>query len=453
MPATNPANLCVNYPHYLRCYPRDVWLIALFLVFVPILIGLAIYYQSVAPLFICLGFLVLWGGFIAFFWSEVRDHFRHGNVNPAVVVSDDPYLVAVYTDMTMGAGSWPAIKVLRQPLERMTGGPPTLGQRLATAAMYTGHPLLGHWSDFDPRVVNCATCNTDDIQRVLASIPPDEWDALDAGLRTIVYPKRPGLYYFDYTPPRRSEPEHAQQSRFGSRRTADRERAPAPSSTNNVRVELLVLLGVFLAGGVGMLLCCGALFFSGAGGNDQPWTAARVNAPDPNDLSRPDPSEGPAPVGWVVLFRSDNPGQWNTDHPGVDLARPARQAHSTIRYLRLTRVDSGEYLIVPVTRAGLLSDGRPNPANGHWWNGTNHDKWGGRHLGIVQIPPEPAARRDAVCLTTDDWVAYLGSGFGHKYGKNDRQYFSWQGKEILRTAFEVAVTCDPLTDEEARFLK
>lgn len=197
MPATNPAKLRVDYSPYLRCFPRDVILIALFLVFVPILIGLALFYRSVAPLFICLGFLLLWSGFLLFHFWEVRDHFRVGNVNPAVVVSVDPYLVAVYTDMTMGAGSWPAIKILRQPLDRMAGGPPSIGQRLATAAMYTGHPLLGRWSDFDPRIVNCATCNTDDIQRVFASIPPHEWQALDAGLRTLVKINRPGLYYVD----------------------------------------------------------------------------------------------------------------------------------------------------------------------------------------------------------------------------------------------------------------
>jgi eukaryotic-like serine/threonine-protein kinase len=46
-----------------------------------------------------------------------------------------------------------------------------------------------------------------------------------------------------------------------------------------------------------------------------------------------------------------------------------------------------------------------------------------------------------------------GSGFGHKVFVNDKQYYSWRGKEIEKTAFEIAVTADPLTREErARLL-
>jgi hypothetical protein len=43
---------------------------------------------------------------------------------------------------------------------------------------------------------------------------------------------------------------------------------------------------------------------------------------------------------------------------------------------------------------------------------------------------------------------FAGSGFGHKRYFDDRQYYSWRGKEIPSTAFEIAVTALPLTAEE-----
>ncbi|MFO0966682.1 MAG: serine/threonine-protein kinase [Gemmataceae bacterium] len=47
---------------------------------------------------------------------------------------------------------------------------------------------------------------------------------------------------------------------------------------------------------------------------------------------------------------------------------------------------------------------------------------------------------------------YIGSGFGHKTYTDDKQYYSWRGKEIPRTAFEVAVNSGPLSVEERRQL-
>jgi hypothetical protein len=47
---------------------------------------------------------------------------------------------------------------------------------------------------------------------------------------------------------------------------------------------------------------------------------------------------------------------------------------------------------------------------------------------------------------------YPGSGFGHKRPVDDGQHYSWQGREIPPTAFEIAVTVGRLTPEERRQL-
>ena len=80
--------------------------------------------------------------FAAALWLDIsgsRWQALYGDVNPAIVVSTEPFLVAVSTDLTTGGDSYPAIKVLRQPLQRMTGGPPQLGAQAGDGGRLHGH--------------------------------------------------------------------------------------------------------------------------------------------------------------------------------------------------------------------------------------------------------------------------------------------------------------------------
>ena len=45
-------------------------------------------------------------------------------------------------------------------------------------------------------------------------------------------------------------------------------------------------------------------------------------------------------------------------------------------------------------------------------------------------------------------INFHGSGFGHKTFVDKEQGYSWKGKEIPKTMFEIAVTTEPLTDAE-----
>ncbi len=158
-----------------------------------------------------------------------------------------------------------------------------------------------------------------------------------------------------------------------------------------------------------------------------------------------------APIrDWMVLFRSDDPSVWNTDSPGDKFAVPLRRVPLSIRFLRLKRMDTGAMLILPISHKQLLREDKPEPAEGCWWNGTAADGWGGRHLGLVQAPPLPLAEKGTILVSNHNF--FTGSGFGHKMGVDDRQYCCWQGKEVPRITFEIAVTPNPLTEAEKRIL-
>jgi serine/threonine protein kinase len=220
-------------------------------------------------------------------------------------------------------------------------------------------------------------------------------------------------------------------------------RAPArprrPASGGRLVVLLTGLAALF-----GLLSLC----LAGAG-----WWALQGGLSEPAS-SPPLAGKSAPPARWTVLFRSDDPSLWNTEtRRGDQFTVPLSQAPPTIHYVRLRRLDTGEALILPMMPGQLDKGILPKPQQGAWWNGTAHPEWGGRHLGIAQVPRHNfPSHTGIISVMNDGWDVFSGSGFGHKCGINDTQYYCWRGQEIPRTVFEIAVTAEPLSDEEQRCL-
>jgi hypothetical protein len=137
--------------------------------------------------------------------SEIRPHFREGDVCAGVVVCEAPLMVASFTDLTTdltaGEGAYPAVKIHREPRRRFTDAAAKLGSPVASIARYEGYPAvwrealkLEHWTDFNPLPVQCATADEAEAARVMREISPSRWAELQAALRQLPEPFRPGLY-------------------------------------------------------------------------------------------------------------------------------------------------------------------------------------------------------------------------------------------------------------------
>jgi hypothetical protein len=184
--ASNPGNLRLNFARFMWAFPEGTLRFVAFLAVVGFGAAVSHWAFSIpAVLALALG---------AFLLVRLREHFLYGCVNPAIVVSHKPPLIAVSTDLSTGGSCYPVIKVLTHPLWRMAGGRPPVGTRLATVALYEGSGQSGHWDDFDPIAVNCATSEQKEVERVLAGIPSSEWDDLEQGLAQVPRPYQPGLY-------------------------------------------------------------------------------------------------------------------------------------------------------------------------------------------------------------------------------------------------------------------
>ncbi len=126
--------------------------------------------------------------------KRAKQKFLMGDVCPGTVLSVQDNLVAVYTNLvTSGNVPRPAIKILKQPLRRITAEPAYDGMRVAAAALYYGDARLPAWKDFMPEVIHCVERDPDEITRVVGSIPEQEWQAFEAHLSQIAE-ARPGLY-------------------------------------------------------------------------------------------------------------------------------------------------------------------------------------------------------------------------------------------------------------------
>jgi hypothetical protein len=190
--ASNPGQLVIQWGKYLACYP---WEPVFTLIAGGLGVGAAVGFgngQLPATAAIAIGVVAILGA-VGWQLLQRRDHFRHGCVCPAVVISTNPYLIAVATDLaTTDAARYPAIKIMKQPLGKMTGGPPQIGTRLATVATYRGDVNSAHWDDFEPIVVNCVTTDEREIARVFSSITQEEWEDLDRGVRHLPERPKPG---------------------------------------------------------------------------------------------------------------------------------------------------------------------------------------------------------------------------------------------------------------------
>jgi hypothetical protein len=128
------------------------------------------------------------------FVREAKQKFWAGGVCPGVVLSARQNLVAVYSDIAASSNvPRPAIRIVKQPLNRLTPEPAYDGMRVATAALYAGFIKQATWKDFSPEVINCVVQDPEEIARVFNSIQEAEWQALDTLLARLPV-TRPGLY-------------------------------------------------------------------------------------------------------------------------------------------------------------------------------------------------------------------------------------------------------------------
>lgn len=135
-----------------------------------------------------------------YYWQRIKEHFSFGCVNASVVVSEEPIMFAVATNLSK-TSSWdyPVIKIIKAPLKTAAGQKVTIGTRFPSVAVYSrgNQNELSHWVDFMPLPVDYATSSRKSIQNMMSRLSDNDWNELDEWLKTIPLPLKPGLYPVD----------------------------------------------------------------------------------------------------------------------------------------------------------------------------------------------------------------------------------------------------------------
>jgi hypothetical protein len=184
-----PAGLTVDYRLYCRCFPGTP-LIHLTFLFASILLALVETRWWGLWGFVVVAALLNW-----LCWARVQAVGSRGLVCAAQVVSDRPYRIAVFADLAQDEGYWPVLRVLDQPLGRMTGGPPAVGELLSAIVTFEdASATTGHWKDLRALSAGCLTRDAQAIQRVMDLVPKKHWYILKEALARVKRREQPQLY-------------------------------------------------------------------------------------------------------------------------------------------------------------------------------------------------------------------------------------------------------------------
>jgi len=133
---------------------------------------------------------------VAFYYHGVVRHHVKGVIMPVKVVSERPFLLATYGDLSIGRDSSPAIKIHKamNPDNKYKTGDKTVA-----LALYQGESIKKHWEDFSPKLIASSTSDQATIAAAEAAIRPTQWAAFESRLNTLETITTPGLYrLFDY---------------------------------------------------------------------------------------------------------------------------------------------------------------------------------------------------------------------------------------------------------------
>ena len=149
---------------------------------------------------------------------------------------------------------------------------------------------------------------------------------------------------------------------------------------------------------------------------------------------------------WTVVMRSRDPSLWNSNagQPDKQNGYSIFLSHlpKVLNWLKLTRLDTGESLIIPVQRRTLRGTTKR-------WEGRNPAFGEAHRLGIAG-EKSGAATGDVLVKGN-----LMGSGWGVAYGaeaETATQKQSWLGTPVTNVVFEISVKNLPLSEEEKKLL-
>ena len=150
------------------------------------------HYLKIVLISLCLllaSYFVSWGILILVFWmlfyeyySTIGsiDNYHVGTLNASIVITTKPTRIAVLTDLSMGYGKYPLVRVCKMPMPKKYN---KLHQRIPSSCGYQDCESQKFWDFVMPNPIVYATNNENAINKKLSEIPSQDWIELNKWIK------------------------------------------------------------------------------------------------------------------------------------------------------------------------------------------------------------------------------------------------------------------------------
>lgn len=165
--ATRQANAGFSYIHYLSTIaPRLVK--PLIYLAILLLLSISVSWFFYIPLAIYTIFKILE-------ISKTRDMYYSGALCPAIVIDEKTSKIAAFTDLTLGSGTYPVVRIRKYPLPKSFR---KNGIKIPVAGGYQNTHNYKHWNFYEPNPLPSGIRDKSIIEEKIKSIPTAEWVTL-----------------------------------------------------------------------------------------------------------------------------------------------------------------------------------------------------------------------------------------------------------------------------------
>lgn len=165
--ATRQANAGFSFVHYLLTTKSNYKTPILYLIGF-LLAALMIGWFFYIP-------LVLYAGYQILVLLKTRDMYYSGALNPAIVIDEKTNKIASLTDMTLGFGKYPIIRIRNYPIPKKYR---KNGTKIPVAGTYQNTEEYSHWNYYEPNPIPSGIKDEKIIDEKLGAIPTVEWITL-----------------------------------------------------------------------------------------------------------------------------------------------------------------------------------------------------------------------------------------------------------------------------------
>ena len=179
-------NMKINYWQWIKTHPKNtIYSIGALIISFFLMIKVHWIFTIV---FIAALLYNLW------YWITVRNKFKGGDVNPGKVISVNPNLVAVATNMRKYDGNYPVLKIIETKLSK---DEQKVGTIIPTVALYNDNPHdYPFWAEFSPVPVSLGITDKKTINHLLSQFTDDDINTLNEYIKQVPEHKK-GIYKID----------------------------------------------------------------------------------------------------------------------------------------------------------------------------------------------------------------------------------------------------------------